>query len=245
MTECQHCVNEPQADFILVQLSDNTHRNICEIDPCTIQQHSERESWIQQLNTLACCISIKCVDLLYFPSVIYQYFRGKEVEETNWYWEKKLEIYFGGPPQINKNNGGHGCWGRRWNSCPGFYQPVSHSFHSVLIKYKISLQMNAWSFSCVPFLLATVSLCVLQTIKWGVHWLWMFAEQHLDEGQGGLVQLLQLLLVVAHIELGDVEKGLLLVLAQERRDSSQHHVGQNTNTPKHTTWNSADGISAG
>lgn len=65
----------------------------------------------------------------------------------------------------------------------------------------------------------------------------MFAEQHLDEGQGGLVQLLQLLLVVAHIELGDVEKGLLLVLAQERRDSSQHHVGQNTNTPKQTTWN--------
>lgn len=65
----------------------------------------------------------------------------------------------------------------------------------------------------------------------------MFAEQHLDEGQGGLVQLLQLLLIVAHIELGDVEKGLLLVLAQERRDSCQHHIGQNTNTPEHTIWN--------
>lgn len=61
----------------------------------------------------------------------------------------------------------------------------------------------------------------------------MFAEQSLDEGHGGLVQLLQLLLGVAHVELGDVEKRLLLVLAQERRDSCQHHVGQNTNTPKH------------
>lgn len=56
--------------------------------------------------------------------------------------------------------------------------------------------------------------------------LWMFAEKRLDEGHGGLVQLLQLLLGVAHVELGDVEKRLLLVLAQERRDSCQHHVGQ-------------------
>ncbi len=74
---------------------------------------------------------------------------------------------------------------------------------------------------------------------WGVDWLWLFAEQRLDEAQGGLVQLLQLLLRVAHIELGNVEKRLLLVFAQERRDSCQHHVGQDTNTPKHTTWSTA------
>lgn len=63
----------------------------------------------------------------------------------------------------------------------------------------------------------------------------MFAEQHLDKRHGGLVQLLQLLLVVAHVELGDVQEGLLLVLAQEWRDPGQHHVGQNADTPKCTT----------
>lgn len=68
----------------------------------------------------------------------------------------------------------------------------------------------------------------------------MFAEQHLHKGHSGLVQLLQLLLIVAHIELGDVEEGLLLVLAQERRDSSQHHIGQNTNAPKYTTRNTVE-----
>lgn len=68
----------------------------------------------------------------------------------------------------------------------------------------------------------------------------MFAEQHLHKGHSGLVQLLQLLLIVAHIELGDVEKGLLLVLAQERRDPSQHHIGQNANAPKHTTRNTVE-----
>ena len=68
--------------------------------------------------------------------------------------------------------------------------------------------------------------------EWDVDWLWLFEEQHLDEGQGGLVQLLQLLLHVAHIELGDVQKGLLLVLAQEWGDARQHHIGQNTDTPE-------------
>lgn len=67
----------------------------------------------------------------------------------------------------------------------------------------------------------------------------MFAEQRLDEGQDGLVPLLQLLLGVAHVELGNVEKRLLLVLAQERRDSRQHHVGQNANTPEHMTRSTA------
>lgn len=76
--------------------------------------------------------------------------------------------------------------------------------------------------------------------RWALDWLWLFAEQSLHEGEGGLVQLLQLLLTVAHIELGNVEKRLLLVLAQERRDSCQHHIGQNTNTPEHTTWSTVE-----
>lgn len=59
----------------------------------------------------------------------------------------------------------------------------------------------------------------------------MLVEQRLDEGHGTLVQLLQLLLVVAHVELRDVQEGLLLVLAQERRDARQHHVGQDANAP--------------
>lgn len=61
----------------------------------------------------------------------------------------------------------------------------------------------------------------------------MFAEQHLDEGGDSLVELLQLLFMVVHIKLGDVEECLLLILTQERGDSCQHHIGQNTNTPKH------------
>lgn len=71
--------------------------------------------------------------------------------------------------------------------------------------------------------------CVCVCVLWD--WLWLFAEQRLDEAQGGRVQLLQLLLAVAHVELGDVEKRLLLVLAQERRDPCQHHVGQDADAP--------------
>lgn len=56
-------------------------------------------------------------------------------------------------------------------------------------------------------------------------------EQRLDEGHGALVQLLQLLLVVAHVKLRDVQEGLLLVVAQEWRNARQHHIGQDTNTP--------------
>lgn len=48
------------------------------------------------------------------------------------------------------------------------------------------------------------------------HLLRSLAEQHLDKGQGCWVQLLQLLLLVAHIELRNVEECFLLVLPQER-----------------------------
>lgn len=62
----------------------------------------------------------------------------------------------------------------------------------------------------------------------------MFAEQHLDEGQSSWVQLLELLVTVAHTELGNVEERLLLVFTQERGNPREHHVGQNTDAPKGT-----------
>lgn len=80
----------------------------------------------------------------------------------------------------------------------------------------------------------TIYIMRLYVERWRVDWLWPFPKQHLDEGQSCLVQLEHLLLGVAHIELGNVEKRLLLVLAHKWRDSCQHHVGQNTNTPVHT-----------
>lgn len=67
----------------------------------------------------------------------------------------------------------------------------------------------------------------------GLNSLWLSAEQHLDEGQRVLVQLLQLLGSIAYIQLRDVEKRLLFVVAKERRDSCQHHIGQNSNAPEH------------
>lgn len=70
----------------------------------------------------------------------------------------------------------------------------------------------------------------------------MFAQQRLDERHGALVQLLQLLLVVGHVELRDVQEGLLLVLTQERRDARQHHVGQDTNAPTHRDTPESDQV---
>lgn len=61
--------------------------------------------------------------------------------------------------------------------------------------------------------------------------LWLFDEQGFDEVYGGSVQMLQLLLGVADVDLRDVEEGLLLVVSQERRDSRQHHVRQNADAP--------------
>lgn len=72
---------------------------------------------------------------------------------------------------------------------------------------------------------------MLALIFW-CHLLRAFAEQHLDEGQGCWVQLLQLLLLVAHLELRNVEERFLFVLPQEWRQSCQHHVRQHTNAPK-------------
>ncbi len=61
--------------------------------------------------------------------------------------------------------------------------------------------------------------------------LWLFDEQALDEVDGGSVQMLQLLLSVADVDLRDVEEGLLLIVPQERRDPRQHHVRQDTDAP--------------
>lgn len=64
-------------------------------------------------------------------------------------------------------------------------------------------------------------LCILRLLD----------EQRLHEVDGRLVQPLQFLLCVADVNLGDVEKGLLLIGSQEWRHTSQHHVGKDTDTP--------------
>lgn len=66
-----------------------------------------------------------------------------------------------------------------------------------------------------------MSLCILRLLD----------EQRLHEVDGRLVQPLQFLLCVADVNLGDVEKGLLLIGSQEWRHASQHHVGKDTDTP--------------
>lgn len=56
-------------------------------------------------------------------------------------------------------------------------------------------------------------------------------EQRLDEVHGKARDPVEDVLRVVHVDLGDVQERLLLVLAQERRLASQHHVRQHSDAP--------------
>lgn len=60
----------------------------------------------------------------------------------------------------------------------------------------------------------------------------VFEQQGLDEvnGEGG--DALEGILGVVHVDLGDVQEGLLLAVTQERRLARQHDVGQDPYGPE-------------
>lgn len=61
--------------------------------------------------------------------------------------------------------------------------------------------------------------------------LWCFDQQFSDEVDSELRHAGERFLAVVHIDLWDVQEGLLLVLASERRLSCDQHVRDHANTP--------------
>lgn len=66
--------------------------------------------------------------------------------------------------------------------------------------------------------------------------LWCFDEQFSDEMDGELRHARERLFAVVHVHLGDIQEGLLLVLASEWRLSRDEHVRDHADAPENSTW---------